>query len=163
MLIKNKNSALRLELPCTSPALLSRGKNRVVILVDDEMYEPISRTVDWMGLADSKGQNTGHLPIINYYYAQPNQKIVSIAELMLHKKRIHRDNPYPDTNRNTFVFDERLSNFKLTADTKLMLLDSNPNLRPYELDGIDNFGDLKDEFGFARFKKLVAKLNMYNY
>ena len=163
MLIQNKRDALRLEMPCQSVQLFRRGKNRVVILVDEEMYEPIAAKVDWMGLADSKGMHTGHLPIINYYYAQPSQKIVSIAELMLNKKRIKRDNPYPDTNRNTFVFDERFSNFKLSLDTKQMLLDTNPNLRPYELDGMTNFGDLKEEMGFRRFKKLIARLNQYNY
>lgn len=163
MLIKNKNSALRLEVPCDSHALYNRGKNRVVILVDEEMYDAIAKTVDWMGLADSRGMYTGHLPIINYYYAQPAKKIVSIAELMMNKKRIKRENPYPDTNRNTFVFDERFSNFKLSEDTKQMLLDTNPNLRPFELEGITNFGDLKEEFGFARFKKLIARLNQYSY
>lgn len=163
MLIQNKRQAVRLEMPCQSNALFQRGKNRVVILVDEEMYEPIARTVDWMGLAGSKGMYTSHLAVINYYYAQPAQKIVSIAELLLNKKRIHRENPYPDTNRNTFVFDERLSNFKLTGDTKQMLLDTNPKLRPYELDGMTNFGHLKDEVGFARLKRLVAKLNQYNY
>lgn len=163
MLIKGKNSALRLEMPCQSHQLFNKGKNRVVVLVDKEMYEPISRTVDWMGLTDSKGMYTGHLPIINYYYAQPSTKIVSIAELMLNKKRIKRENPFPDTNRNTFVFDERFSNFKLSPDTKQMLLDTNPSLRKYELEGMTNFGDLKEAFGFARFKKLIARLNQYNY
>jgi hypothetical protein len=163
MFIKGKNSALRLEMPCQSVQLFNKGKNRVVVLVDDEMYEPIARTVDWMGLTDSRGMHTGHLPIINYYYAQPAQRIVSIAELMLNKKRIKRENPYPDSNRNTFVFDERFSNFKLSEETKQMLLDTNPSLRKYELDGITNFGDLKDTFGFARFKKLIARLNQYNY
>lgn len=163
MFIKGKNSALRLEVPCQSTQLFKRGKNRVVILVDDEMYAPIAKTVDWMGLADSKGMYTGHLPIINYYYAQPAQKIVSIAQLMLNKKRIKRVNPYPDSNRNTFVFDERFSNFILSEDTKQMLLDTNPQLRSYELDGMANFGDLKDEMGFQRFKKLIARLNQYDY
>lgn len=162
MFIQNKRNALRLEVPCDSHALYNRGKNRVVILVDEEMYDSITKTVDWMGLADSKGMYTGHLPIINYYYAQPAKKIVSIAELMMNKKRIKRENPYPDTNRNTFVFDERFSNFKLSEDTKQMLLDTNPSLRSFELDGITNFGDLKETFGFDRFKKLVARLNRYS-
>lgn len=162
MFIQNKNSASRLEIPCQSVTLYEMGKNRVVILTDDELVDSFEKHIDWLGIKPS-GSLHHSQAIINYYYAQPAKRIVSMAEVLLNKKRIHRVNPYPDTMRNTLVFDERLSNFKLSADTKLMLLDANPNLRPYELVGIDNFGDLKETFGFDKMKKLAAKLSLYNY
>lgn len=162
MLIQNKNSANRLEIPCQSTTLFEMGKNRVVILTDDELVDAFEKHIDWMGIKPSNSLYHSQA-IINYYYAQPAKRIVSMAEVLLNKKRIHRVNPYPDTNRNTLVFDERLSNFKVSPDTAQMLLDANPNLRPYELEGITNFGDLKDTFGFDKMKKIVAKLSQYNY
>lgn len=160
MLIKNKNSAPRIEVPCHSDMLWRTDKDRVVILVDTEFCVRIASSISGIYLTESEGRATSHLPVVSGYYAYAH--FVSYAGFLFNKKRICRINPLPDQVRKTFVFDERLSNFHLSDATKQMLLHTNVTLHARDIRGMTNFGEFLDQVGPDRFKHLIRNMHIYD-
>lgn len=157
---QQRNVPARIDVNCPSGILDEFSKNRVVLLVDKEFENEFQDTIGDVYLTESGSLYMHRVPVINTIALKKAYPKVatSLTDIFLGRKRIHRVNPYPRELAKSFVFDNRMSNFKLTPSLKRAILASDQTIHPSVLHDMTTFGDLLDWAGPNKLKRIVHKM-----